>query len=69
MAYIVSVDQSAVGTKGFIWDEQGALISRADIPHRQITNAAGWVSYDADELYRNSVKVVRQALHKATINP
>lgn len=57
------------GNQGPFWDEQGALISRADIPHRQITNAASWVSHDAEELYRNLGKAVRQALHKAAINP
>jgi glycerol kinase len=68
MAYIVSVDQSTVGTKGFVWDERGRLLSRADLPHRQIKNEKGWVSHDPREIYRNSVEVVKNALDKASLS-
>jgi len=67
MAYLVSIDQSTAGTKGLVWDEKGALLSRADIPHRQITNEKGWVSHDLREIHSNTIKAVKMALEKAGI--
>jgi glycerol kinase len=69
MAYIVSIDQSTAGTKGLVWDEKGTLLSRADIPHRQIINEKGWVSHDLREIYTNTIKAVKLALEKARIRP
>ena len=69
MKYIVSIDQSTAGTKGLVWDNQGTLLSRIDIPHRQITNEKGWVSHDLKEIYVNSIKAVKLALEKAGIGP
>jgi glycerol kinase len=69
MGYVISIDQSTAGTKGLVWDEYGRLISRVDIPHRQITNNKGWVSHDPIEIWRNSVEAVRLALEKAKAVP
>ena len=41
--YIIGIDQSTQGTKALLVDEGGHLIHRADRPHRQIVNEAGWV--------------------------
>jgi glycerol kinase len=67
MAYIVSVDQSTVGTKGLVWDERGRNLSREDIPHRQIKNEKGWISHDPEEIYRNTIGAVKKALEKAAV--
>jgi glycerol kinase len=69
MAYIVSIDQSTVGTKAMVWDETGRLLSRADLMHRQIKNEKGWISHDPEEIYRNSAGVVKKALEKAAVDP
>ena len=69
MKYIISIDQSTAGTKGLVWDKQGTLLSRADVPHRQICNEKGWVSHDLKEIYGNSIKAVKLALEKAGISP
>ncbi|MDR2100942.1 MAG: glycerol kinase [Treponema sp.] len=69
MAMILSIDQSTSGTKGLLWDDQGRLVSRVDIPHRQITNDRGWVSHDPADLYHNSVRAAALALEKAGTEP
>jgi glycerol kinase len=69
MALIISIDQSTSGTKGLVWDETGHLLSRADLPHRQIRNDRGWISHDPEEIYRNAVEAVRGALQKAGLDP
>ena len=67
--YVLSVDQSTQGTKALIFDEAGKMLARADLPHRQIINDAGWVSHDPEEIYQNALKVVRLAAEKAGIAP
>ena len=67
--YVLSVDQSTQGTKALIFDEAGKMLARADLPHRQIINDAGWVSHDPEEIYQNTLKVVRLAAEKAGIAP
>ena len=67
--YVLAVDQSTQGTKALILDEAGGILARADQPHRQIINDAGWVSHDPEEIYGNTLKVVRMAAEKAGIDP
>ena len=40
-AYVLSMDQSTQGTKALLFDGEGRLITRADLPHRQIINDRG----------------------------
>jgi sugar (pentulose or hexulose) kinase len=42
---VLSVDQSTQGTKALLFDETGKLLARADLPHRQIINEAGWAPW------------------------
>ncbi len=67
--YVLSVDQSTQGTKALLFDETGKLISRADLPHRQIVNDAGWVSHDPEEIFANLLRTVQTVCEKAGIDP
>jgi len=69
MRYVIGIDQSTQGTKALLTDERGSLISRADLPHRQIVSPQGWVSHDPEEIYANTVAAVRKAVEGAGINP
>ncbi|MDO4867169.1 MAG: glycerol kinase GlpK [Clostridia bacterium] len=66
--YILSIDQSTQGTKALLFDDRGALLCRADLPHRQIINEKGWVEHDPEEILRNTVQVVRDVVAKAGID-
>ena len=65
--YIIGIDQSTQGTKALLFDENGALLRRDDLPHRQIVNEKGWVSHDPEEIYRNTVQVVRKLVEDSGI--
>lgn len=65
--YILSIDQSTQKTKAFLFDQEGALVSQAALPHRQIVNDAGWVSHDTEEIYRNTIEVIRQTVMDAGV--
>lgn len=67
-SYILGIDQSTQGTKSLLFDEAGALVARADRPHRQIVNELGWVEHDAEEFYGNVVATVADVVGKAGID-
>lgn len=66
--YILSIDQSTQGTKALLFDGQGTLIKRGDKSHRQIINEKGWVSHDPEEIYQNTIAVVKQLLAESGID-
>lgn len=67
--YIIGVDQSTQGTKALLFDEKGRMCMRADLPHTQIVNGQGWVSHDGEEIYQNTLQVIRNVLNMAQVNP
>ena len=66
--YILSIDQSTQGTKALLFDERGALLCRADRPHRQIVDERGWVEHDPAEILANTLQVARDVVEKAGID-
>ena len=67
MNYILAIDQSTSGTKALLIDGQGDLVARSDATHRQIVNDLGWVEHDPEEIYRNTLSVVRGVVEKAGV--
>lgn len=65
--YVLGIDQSTQGTKALLFDEKGGLVCRTDLPHRQIVNEKGWVEHDPEEIYGNTVQVVKNLVEKAGI--
>ncbi|MCK9168825.1 MAG: glycerol kinase GlpK [Treponema sp.] len=66
--YILGIDQSTQGTKAVLFDEQGEIAGRCDVPHKQIISREGWVSHDPEEIYHNVISVCRQVVEKAGID-
>lgn len=66
--YVLSVDQSTQGTKALLFDERGTLLSRADKSHRQIIDEHGWVEHDPEEIWQNTLYVVKTVVKKTGIN-
>ena len=66
-SYIISIDQSTQGTKALLFDENGILLQRKDLPHRQLINEKGWVSHDPEEIYHNTVQVVKDLVEDSGI--
>lgn len=66
--YVIGIDQSTQGTKAMLFDQAGKLILRTDLSHRQIVDGQGWVSHDLNEIYHNTVAVVRQLVEQSGIS-
>lgn len=68
MRYIIAIDQSTSATKALLFDERCKLLTRASVAHQQYYPKAGWVEHDADEIYQNTVKAIRQLLDGRTLD-
>lgn len=66
---VLSIDQSTSGTKALLFDEQGELLGRYDLPHQQKINSRGWVSHDPMEIYRNALAAVKVLLEETAADP
>jgi glycerol kinase len=65
--YVLAIDQSTQGTKAILFDSNGELVCRTDLLHKQMINEKGWVSHDLNEIYQNTIQVVRDLVEKAGI--
>lgn len=66
--YILGLDQSTQGTKALIYDENGKIIARADLSHKQMIDERGWVEHDPQEILANTYKVIADVIDKAQID-
>lgn len=66
--YIIGIDQSTQGTKAMLFDENGKLVLRTDKGHKQIINDLGWVEHDPEEIYENTIAVVKDLVEKSGVN-
>jgi len=58
MKLILAIDQSTSATKAILFDEDGALVDKAALDHRQIYPQPGWVEHDVDEIWKNVLAVI-----------
>ena len=65
--YVLAIDQSTQGTKAILFNHCGELVCRSDLLHRQYISEKGWVSHDLNEIYDNTVHVVKNVIEKAHI--
>lgn len=66
--YLLAIDQSTQGTKGMLFDAEGRLTARCDRSHAQRIDDKGWVEHDPEEIYRNTIAVVRDVVERAGID-
>ena len=67
MLYIASLDQGTSSTRCMIFDNSGAVVSKAQKEHQQFTPSPGWVEHDAGEIWQNTQSVIQEAIASAGI--
>lgn len=58
----LALDQSTSATKALLFDRNGVTIDRESLEHRQHYPQPGWVEHDAEEIWRNTLAVLRSLL-------
>ena len=66
--YIIGIDQSTQGTKAILLDCAGEIAGKTFLPHEQIVNEQGWVSHDAEEIFRNVILTARMLIEQSAID-
>ncbi|MDD5270444.1 MAG: glycerol kinase GlpK [Candidatus Omnitrophica bacterium] len=69
MKYILSIDQGTTGSRAYIFDKPGRIVSSAYKEFKQIYPREGWVEHDPEEIWRSVEYVVKQALANKRIKP
>ncbi|MFM7860911.1 MAG: glycerol kinase GlpK [Candidatus Nanopelagicaceae bacterium] len=67
MTYVGSLDQGTTSTRFIIFNEFGQIVASHQLEHNQILPKSGWVEHDAEEIWRNTEKVISEALSKAKL--
>lgn len=67
--YVAAIDQGTTSSRCIVFDRAGEIVAVAQREHRQIFPRPGWVEHDADEIWANVERVVRDALAAAGTGP
>src|SRR3989338_1484315 len=69
MKYILAIDQGTTGSRAYIFDKSGRIVSSAYREFRQIYPRAGWVEHNPDEIWHSVELVTKEALSRKNIKP
>jgi len=67
--YILSIDQGTTGSRAFIFDAQGRVVSGAYREFKQYYPKPGWVEHDAQEIWESVAAVIKKVVAQSRINP
>src|SRR5206468_2307848 len=67
MTCVVAVDQGTTGSTVLVFDRQGRVVGRAYSEFRQHYPRPGWVEHDPEQIWRVTLRVLRQACRRADI--
>jgi glycerol kinase len=63
--YVVAIDQGTASSRCLVFDSRARIVSVAQKEHHHLYPMPGWVEHDPDEIWRNVLTVVAEALGKA----
>jgi len=67
--YIGALDQGTTSTRFIVFDRSGSVISSAQKEHEQIYPRAGWVEHDPEEIWRQTQRVIQEAMESRGLQP
>ncbi len=67
MACVVAIDQGTTGSTVLVLDRRGRIVGRAYSEFTQHYPKPGWVEHDPEEIWRVTLRVLRQAVRSARL--
>ncbi len=64
MKYVMALDQGTTSTRALLFNHKGEVCSSSQLEHRQYFVKPGWVEHDPTEIWKNSKKVILDAISK-----
>jgi glycerol kinase len=65
--YIASIDQGTASSRCLVFDHRARIVAVGQKEHHHIYPRPGWVEHDPEEIWRNVLEVVEQALGTANL--
>ena len=65
MPHVLAIDQGTTGSRAIIFDGDGAVVSSAYEPFRQMYPRPGWVEHDPEEIWAGVASCISRALADA----
>ncbi|MFN3335853.1 MAG: FGGY family carbohydrate kinase, partial [Caldilinea sp.] len=62
--FIAAIDQGTTSTRCMLFNHRGEAVSAHQLEHRQIYPQAGWVEHDPLEIWRQTERVIVEAMTK-----
>jgi glycerol kinase len=67
--YVAAIDQGTASSRCIVFDHRARIVSVAQKEHRHYFPRPGWVEHDPEEIWRNVLQVVNEALANAELSP
>jgi len=67
--YIGSIDQGTTSTRFSIFDENGNIVAKHQLEHRQLFPRPGWVEHDPLEIWQRTQDTISTVLKSSGISP
>jgi glycerol kinase len=67
--FVAAIDQGTASSRCLVFDNRSRIVSVAQKEHHHYFPRPGWVEHDPEEIWRNVLEVVTQALAKADLSP
>ena len=64
---VVAIDQGTTGSTVLVFDRSGRIVGRAYSEFKQHYPRPGWVEHDAEDIWRVTLRVLRQACRRARV--
>ena len=65
---VIAIDQGTTSTRALLFDREAGMISVAQRELPQHYPAPGWVEHDAEDIWRDTMRVVREAIGKIALD-
>src|SRR5215468_807405 len=65
MRFVVGLDQGTTGSTALVFDRRGRVVGRSYSEFTQHYPRPGWVEHDAEEIWRVTLRVLREACRRA----
>jgi glycerol kinase len=65
--YILTIDQGTSATKAILFNQNGQVVDRCNKAHKQYYPNPGWVEHDPEEIYENTLQVIKDILDKISL--
>lgn len=66
--FILAIDQGTTGSRAFLFDQKGRIVTSDYKEFKQYFPKPGWVEHDAEEIWKSCTDVIKGVLRKSKIS-